>query len=114
MNKESIEGLENSLFKSLSRWQQNVMMEGTEFIKDWLTSQADFDQAVDFLFSKNGIELIERYKGRFAFDIVSYAIDCFYQTFEEDGMEIELANSDTEITDDKADFKKRVAEYFGC
>ena len=109
---------ENSLYRSISNYQENLLEEGKTFVGNWLNEQDDFEAAVDWLFSEESTELLETNKGTFAFDIVSYAIDSLSNySSDDDSFEDSDDTDDEDSEDDDSDksaFYDRVREFFNC
>jgi len=111
---------ENSLYRSISNYQENLLEEGKTFVGNWLLEQDDFEASVDWLFSQEASDLLEENKGTFAFDIVAYAIDSFGNWLDENNSddidEDESEDDDEDDTDDvdRSEFYDQVREFFNC
>jgi hypothetical protein len=111
--------LENSLYRSVSRYQENLLEEAKNFVGNWLIEQDDFEAAVDWLFSEESNELLETNKGTFAFDMVTYAIESFGTESDNDEDEDEDddetdADEETADASDRSDFYDQVRDFFNC
>jgi hypothetical protein len=109
--------LENSLYRSISNYQENLLEEGKTFVGNWLSEQDDFEASVDWLFGQKANDLLEENKGTFAFDIVAYAIDLFENWLDENSSDDEIDEDESEDdTDDvdRSEFYDQVRDFFNC
>lgn len=110
---------ENSLYRSISNYQENLLEEGKTFVGNWLLEQDDFEGSVDWLFGQEASNLLGENKGTFAFDIVSYAIDSFGNWLDENNSDDEIDEDESEDegdTDDadRSEFYDQVRDFFNC
>lgn len=110
---------ENSLYRSISNYQENLLEEGKTFVGNWLYEQDDFEAAVDWLFGQKASNLLGENKGTFAFDIVSYATDSFENWLDENNSDDEIDEDESEDegdTDDadRSEFYDQVRDFFNC
>ena len=113
--------LENSLYRSISNYQENLLEEGKTFVGNWLSEQDDFEASVDWLFGQKANDLLEENKGTFAFDIVAYAIDSFGNWVDENSSDDEIDEDESEDEDeddtddvDRSEFYDQVRDFFNC
>lgn len=99
----------DSLYRSASQFQDNLLEEAKNFVGSWLSDQDDFEAAVDWLLSDEASELLDSQSGTFAFDMIAYALDAFHNSSEEDE-----EDSDDSDDSDGSEIYDQVRDFFNC